>query len=81
MKMSEEVQLDATACLEEVVSYIRGDTNLREATKALNRLGLDKKSAGKVLRDTPRNNIYNFSTKSRLGSDSSSEDVGDIKTD
>ncbi len=69
-KMSEDIQLDATACLEEVVSYIRGDTNLREATSALYRLGMDKKSAGKVLRDTPRSNVYNFHTKPKLGSDS-----------
>ena len=76
--MSEDIQLDPTACLQEVVSYIRGDTNLREATAALYRLGMDKKSAGKVLRDTPRNNLYNFSTKSKLGFDSSEENVGDI---
>ena len=62
-KMSEDIQLD---------------TNLREATSALYRLGMDKKSAGKVLRDTPRNNLYNFSTKSKLGFDSSEENVGDI---
>ncbi len=74
-------ELNATACLEEVVAYIRGETNLTEATSALYRLGMDKKSAGKVLRDTPRNNIYNFSTKSRLGSDPSGENVGDIETD
>tara|TARA_B110000977_G_C10750404_1_gene366610 strand:+ start:181 stop:423 length:243 start_codon:yes stop_codon:yes gene_type:complete len=80
--MSEEmINIDATACLQEVVLYIRGDTNLTEATSALYRLGMDKKSAGKVLRDTPRNNIYDFSTKSRSSFDSSGEDVGDIEAD
>ena len=74
-------ELNATDCLVEVVAYIRGETNLTEATSALYRLGMDKKSAGKVLRDTPRNNIYDFSTKSRSSIDSSGEDVGDIETD
>ena len=36
-------ELNATACLEEVVAYIRGETNLTEATSALYRLGMDKK--------------------------------------
>ena len=69
------------ASLDEVVAYIRGDVNLEEATERLEQLGHTKKSANKVLRDTDRNNIFSFQTKSRLGDSSSEEDVGNKQTD
>lgn len=67
--------------LDSVISYIRGDMNLKEATERLEQLGHDKKSATRVLRNTDRNNVFSFQTKSRLGDDSSEEDVGDKQTD
>ena len=63
--------------LDSVISYIRGEVNLKEAVEKLERLGHDKKSATKVLRYTDRNNIFSFQTKSRLGDSSSEENVGD----
>lgn len=63
--------------LDSVISYIRGEVNLKEAVEKLERLGHDKKSATKVLRNTDRNNIFSFQTKSRLGDSSSEENVGD----
>ena len=63
--------------LDSVISYIRGELNLKEAVKRLEQLGHDKKSATKVLRNTDRNNIFSFQTKSRLGDNSSEENVGD----
>jgi len=63
--------------LDSVISYIRGEVNLEEAVKKLEQLGHDKKSATKVLRNTDRNNIFSFQTKSRLGDSSSEENVGD----
>ena len=63
--------------LDSVISYIRGEVNLEEAVKKLEQLGHDKKSAIKVLRNTDRNNIFSFQTKSRLGDSSSEENVGD----
>ena len=67
--------------LDSVISYIRGDMNLKEAIEKLEQLGHDKKSAIRVLRNTDRNNVFSFQTKSRLGDDSSEEDVGDEQTD
>jgi hypothetical protein len=67
--------------LDSVISYIRGDMNLKEAIEKLEQLGHDKKSAIRVLRNTDRNNIFSFQTKSRLGDSSSEEDVGDKQTD
>jgi|TARA_R100001510_G_scaffold44519_1_gene41073 hypothetical protein len=67
--------------LDSVISYIRGDMNLKEAIEKLEQLGHDKKSATKVLRNTDRNNVFSFQTKSRLGDSSSEEDVGDKQTD
>ena len=67
--------------LDSVISYIRGDMNLKEAIEKLEQLGHDKKSAIRVLRNTDRNNVFSFQTKSRLGDDSSEEDVGDKQTD
>ena len=69
------------ASLDEVVAYIRGDVNLEEATERLEQLGHSKKSADKVLKDTIRNNVFSFQTKSRLGDSSSEEDVGNKQTD
>ena len=63
--------------LDSVISYIRGEVNLKEAVEKLERLGHDKKSATKVLRNTDRNNVFSFQTKSRLGDSSSEENVGD----
>ena len=63
--------------LDSVISYIRGEVNLEEAVKKLEQLGHDKKSAIKVLRNTDRDNIFSFQTKSRLGDSSSEENVGD----
>ena len=67
--------------LDSVISYIRGDMNLKEAIEKLEQLGHDKKSAIRVLRNTDRNNIFSFQTKSRLGDSTSEEDVGDEQTD
>ena len=67
--------------LDSVISYIRGDMNLKEAIEKLEQLGHDKKSATRVLRNTDRNNVFSFQTKSRLGDSSSEEDVGDKQTD
>ena len=67
--------------LDSVISYIRGEVNLEEAVKKLEQLGHDKKSATKVLRNTDRNNIFSFQTKSRLGDSSSEENVGDKQAD
>ena len=69
------------ASLEEVIGYIKGELNLEEAVARLEQLGHDKKSAIKVLRNTDRNNIFSFQTKSRLGDNSSEEDVGDKQAD
>jgi len=63
--------------LDSVISYIRGELNLEEAVKKLEQLGHNKKSAIKVLKNTSRNNIFSFQTKSRLGDNSSEENVGD----
>jgi len=63
--------------LDSVISYVRGEVNLKEAVEKLERLGHDKKSAIKILRNTDRNNIFSFQTKSRLGDSSSEENVGD----
>ena len=76
--MNTKIHLQAS--LDEVVAYIRGDINLEEATERLRQLGHTKKSADKVLRNTDRNNIFSFQTKSRLGDDSSEENVGDEQT-
>ena len=67
--------------LDSVISYIRGELNLKEAVKRLEQLGHNKKSAIKVLKDTHRNNVFSFQTKSRLGDSTSEEDVGDEQTD
>ena len=77
--MNTKIHLQAS--LDEVVAYIRGDINLEEATERLRQLGHTKKSADKVLRNTDRNNIFSFQTKSRLGDSTSEEDVGDEQTD
>ena len=77
--MNTKIHLQAS--LDEVVAYIRGDINLEEATERLRQLGHTKKSADKVLRNTDRNNIFSFQTKSRLGDSSSEEDVGNYQTD
>ena len=69
------------ASLEEVIGYIKGELNLEEAVARLEQLGHDKKSAIKVLRNTDRNNIFSFQTKSRLGDNSSEENVGDKQAD
>ena len=69
------------ASLEEVIGYIKGEINLEEAVARLEQLGHDKKSAIKVLRNTDRNNIFSFQTKSRLGDNSSEENVGDKQAD
>tara|TARA_Y100000593_G_scaffold90815_1_gene178088 strand:+ start:770 stop:1012 length:243 start_codon:yes stop_codon:yes gene_type:complete len=77
-KSKSETYLQAS--LDEVIAYIRGDINLEEATERLEQLGHSKKSADKVLKDTIRNNVFSFQTKSRLGDDSSEENVGDEQT-
>ena len=77
--MNTKIHLQAS--LDEVVAYIRGDINLEEATERFRQLGHTKKSADKVLRNTDRNNIFSFQTKSRLGDSSSEEDVGNKQTD
>ena len=77
-KSKSEIYLQAS--LDEVIAYIRGDINLEEATERLEQLGHSKKSADKVLKDTIRNNVFSFQTKSRLGDDSSEENVGDEQT-
>ena len=74
-KSKSEIYLQAS--LDEVIAYIRGDINLEEATERLEQLGHSKKSADKVLKDTIRNNVFSFQTKSRLGDNSSEENVGD----
>ena len=63
--------------LDSVISYIRGELNLKEAVERLEQLGHNKKSAIKVLKNTDRNNIFSLQTKSRLGNNSSEENVGD----
>jgi hypothetical protein len=77
-KSKSEIYLQAS--LDEVVAYVRGELNLKEAVEKLEQLGHNKKSAIKVLRNTDRNNIYSFQTKSRLGNNSSEENVGDEQT-
>ncbi len=52
--------LDATASLQIVVEFIRGNLNLEEAKNKLNDLGFDNESAEKVLMDTPRDNIVSL---------------------
>ena len=49
--------IDATASLQIVVEFIRGNLNLEEAKNKLYNLGFDNESAEKVLMDTPRDNI------------------------
>ena len=78
MNRSSETYLQVS--LDEVIAYIRGDINLEEATERLEKLGHSKKSANKVLKDSIRNNVFCFQTKSRLGDDSSEENVGDEQT-
>ena len=78
-KSKSEISLEAS--LDSVSSYIRGELNLEEAVERLEQLGHNKKSAIKVLKDTIRNNVFCFQTKSRLGDDPSEEDVGDEQTD
>ena len=73
--------IDLEASLDSVSSYIRGELNLEEAVERLEQLGHNKKSAIKVLKDTHRNNVFSFQTKSRLGDSTSEEDVGDEQTD
>ena len=68
------------ASVNSVTSYIRGELNLEEAVERLDQLGHNKKSAIKVLKDTHRNNVFSFQTKSRLGADPSEQDVGDEQT-
>jgi len=51
---------DATASLQIVVDFIRGNINLEEAKQKLYNLGLDEESIEKVLKDTPRDNILSL---------------------
>ena len=53
-------KMDATKALSAVVDYIRGNSNLENAIKELEKIGLDKKSIRKILKDTPRDNIIEF---------------------
>ena len=59
--------IDATACLQIVVEFIRGNINLEEAKNKLYDLGFDKESAEKVLMDTPRDNLISLN-KNKDGS-------------
>ena len=52
--------MDATKALSAVVDYVRGNSNLENAIKELEIIGLDKKSIRKILKDTPRDNIIEF---------------------
>ena len=64
-----KVELDATSCLNIVIKYIRGETNLNEAVCQLDYYGLEKKSAKKVLIDTERDNVIKFKEgKSKVNS-------------
>lgn len=60
MKLLDKENLDATASLQIVVDFIRGNINLDEAKRKLYTLGFDKESAEKVLMDTPRDNIISI---------------------
>ena len=53
-------KMDTTKALSAVVDYIRGNSNLENAIKELEIIGLDKKSIRKTLKDTPRDNIIEF---------------------
>jgi len=61
--MSNENSIDAIACLQTIVSYIRGDESLDSAISKLEFIGLDTSSAKKVLYDTPRDNVIKFKKK------------------
>ena len=56
----DQVNINATASLQIVVEFIRGNINLEEAKTKLYKLGFDKESAEKVLMDTPRDNIVSL---------------------
>jgi hypothetical protein len=60
VKLLDKENLDATASLQIVVDFIRGNINLDEAKHKLYTLGFDKESAEKVLMDTPRDNIISI---------------------
>ena len=51
--------------LSKIESYIRGEINLAEALDYLQQLGHKRKSIRKVLISTNRNNVFDFTTKSR----------------
>ena len=52
--------INATASLQIVVDFIRGNINLDEVKIKLNDLGFDQESAEKVLMDTPRDNVVSL---------------------
>jgi len=52
--------LNALGSLRIVVDFIRGNINLEEAKNKLYDLGFDKKSAEKILMDTPRDNLISL---------------------
>ena len=56
----DQVNINATASLQIVVEFIRGNINLEEAKTKLYKLGFDKESPEKVLMDTPRDNIVSL---------------------
>ena len=51
---------DPHASLELVVKFIRGNINLEDAKDKLCDLGFNKENVGKVLKDTPRDNLISF---------------------
>jgi hypothetical protein len=53
-------ELDAASCLNIVIKYVRGETNLHEAVLKLDYYGLEKKSAKNILIDTERDNVIRF---------------------
>ena len=55
-----QYNINATASLQIVVDFIRGNINLDEAKIKLNDLGFDQESAEKVLMDTPRDNVVSL---------------------
>ena len=66
MNLLDKENLDATASLQIVVDFIRGNINLDEAKHKLYTLGFDEESVEKILMETPRDNIVSIKkTKKR----------------
>ena len=58
MKIKHEIFLDES--LKSIMDYIKGNTNLENATNSLSKFGFGKKNIKKVLTQTSRRNVIKF---------------------